>query len=124
MWTHLTFAEPLFDAEFPKRFVLLLDLENDKNDAKGFAIVPDCVQKAKTSALDWEPLFTKSFPMFHRNSVHAIEKGEEGGFEYKGTGFTCMEDDLAPDVDATLMQIKDFWELHGFEITRLLTTSK
>ena len=29
VWPHLTFAEPLFETEFPKRFVLLLDLEND-----------------------------------------------------------------------------------------------
>ena len=127
VWPTLTFTEPIFECEFPKRYVLLLDIEHDSSDANGFSIVPDQMQHAQSSALDWEPLFLKSFPMFTRNTVHAIgypPEGDEEQYEYKGTAFSCMEDSLGPDVKANMLRIKEWWELYGFEISRMQTVSK
>ena len=90
--------------------MLLLDIEHDSSDAKGFTIVPDSVQRAQSIALDWEPQFLKAFPMFGRNTLHATGHPEEDveTYEYKGTAFTCMEDTLGPDVKASLLRIKDW----------------
>ena len=57
------------------------------------------MQRVQSNALDWEPLFLNSFPMFGRNMLHATGYPEEDveTYEYKGTAFTCMEDALAPD---------------------------
>ena len=84
------------------------------------------MQHAQSSALDWEPLFLKAFPMFERNTVHAVSpcEGEEGPFEYKGSAFSCTEDSLGPDVKANLLRIKEWWEVYGFEISRMQMVSK
>ena len=93
-------------------YAILLHCLNDSSEQKGFAIVPDDVQRARSTALDWEPLFLKTFPMFGRNMLHAIAYPEEDSpqFEYKGTAFTCMEAALGPDVNANLLRIKEWWE--------------
>ena len=127
VWPALSFNEPIFDCDFPKRYVLLLDMETDESGATGFSIVPDQMQHAQSSALDWEPLFLRQFPMFKRNTVHAISpssEGEEAFFEYKGSAFSCTEDSLGPDVKANLLDIKEWWELYGFEISRMRMVSK
>ena len=41
VWPNLTFKDPVFECDFPVRYVLLLDIEHGSSDAKGFAIVPE-----------------------------------------------------------------------------------
>ena len=83
VWPHLEFKGPIFECDFPQRYVLLLDVEHDRSDQKGFAIVPDEVQRAPSTALDWEPLFLKDFPMFGRTMLHAMAYPEEDSEQWE-----------------------------------------